>query len=194
MNLVRMFSSERYKGTKGYLRTQKKYEIVRTILYFAISLSLFISGYITTGRRENLLTIVAVLGCLPACKSAVNMIMFLRYKGCSPALEEEFDTASWGMSCLYDCVFTSYSKNYEIAHLVVCGNTICGFSQDAKFDETHFYKHIDSLLKKDNFKDTSIKIFQDKKKYLNRLAQMKELEVNETLTAGILSTLKSISL
>ena len=86
MQFKRMFSTDAYKGTSGYLRTQKNYEILRTVLYFAISLSLFIAGWVTTGSRENLLTIVAVLGCLPACKSLVEMFMFLRYKGCNRML------------------------------------------------------------------------------------------------------------
>ena len=75
MQFKRMFSTDAYKGTSGYLRTQKNYEILRTVLYFAISLSLFIAGRVTTGSRENLLTIVAVLGCLPACKSLVENIL-----------------------------------------------------------------------------------------------------------------------
>ena len=82
MQFKRMFTTDAYKGTRGYLRTQKTYEILRTVLYFAISLSLFIAGWVSTGSRENLLTIVAVLGCLPACKSLVEMFMFLRYRGC----------------------------------------------------------------------------------------------------------------
>ena len=80
MKLIRMFSTDAYKGTQYYLKTQRKYEILRTILYFAISLSLFIAGWITTKSRLNLLTVVAILGCLPACKSVVGMIMFIRYK------------------------------------------------------------------------------------------------------------------
>ena len=40
MQLKRMFSTGSVKGTKNYLRTQKKYEVIRTIIYFAISISL----------------------------------------------------------------------------------------------------------------------------------------------------------
>lgn len=50
MQFKRMFSTDAYKGTSGYLRTQKNYEILRTVLYFAISLSLFIAGRVTTGQ------------------------------------------------------------------------------------------------------------------------------------------------
>ena len=179
MQFKRMFSTDAYKGTSGYLRTQKNYEILRTVLYFAISLSLFIAGWVTTGSRENLLTIVAVLGCLPACKSLVEMFMFLRYKGCNG---------------LYDMVFTSYEKNYVIHHMTICGNTLCGYTSDPKFAEQAFYKHIQDILKKDNYREVTVKIFHDLDKYLKRCEQLKDLPAQPELTGGICQTLKSVSL
>ena len=119
MQFKRMFSTDAYKGTSGYLRTQKNYEILRTVLYFAISLSLFIAGRVTTGSRENLLTIVAVLGCLPACKSLVEMFMFLRYKGCNEQDAAQIAAHTDGLTGLYDMVFTSYEKNYVIHHMTI---------------------------------------------------------------------------
>lgn len=194
MKLVRMFSADSYKGQRNYLETQKRYEILRTVLYFVISLSLFIAGWVHTGSRENLLTVVAVLGCLPACKSAVDMIMFLRYKSCKQEIADRIEAHNEGLSGMFDVVFTSYEKNFLINHLTVKGNIICGYTDSDKFEEQAFYKHLDTLLKKDNYKDVTIKIFTDVKKYTDRLEQMKELSDNETVTSGILSTLKSISL
>lgn len=83
MQFKRMFSTDAYKGTSGYLRTQKNYEILRTVLYFAISLSLFIAGWVTTGQSGESSDHRSGTGCLPACKSLVEMFMFLRYKGCN---------------------------------------------------------------------------------------------------------------
>lgn len=194
MQLIRMFSTDKYKGKRNYLNTQKKYEIIRTCLYFAVSLSLFFAGYIATGNRLNLLTIVAVLGCLPASKSAVEAIMFLRYKSCEADEADQIQQHIGELDGLYDMVFTSYQKNYNIAHLVVKGNTICGFTQDSSMDENAFYKHLDGLLKMDNFRNTSIKVFKDANKYLQRLDQMQELSVEEDNTLGIIATLKSVSL
>lgn len=194
MHLLRMFSNEKYKGTKNYLGSQKKYEILRTIIYFGISLSLFIAGYVATKSRMNLLTVVAILGCLPACKSAVDMIMYLRYKGCSTENASIIEQHTDGLQGLYDMVFTSYDKNYQIAHITVKGNTICGFTQDKNFAEQAFYKHITDILKADSYKETSIKVFSDIQKYAERLEQLKELDTDETNTAGIITTLKSVSL
>lgn len=194
MQILRMFSTENYKGTRGYIKSQKKYEILRTIIYFAISLSLLLAGILTTKSRLNLLTVVAVLGCLPACKSMVGMIMFLRYKGCSEENANVIEEHNKELDGLYDLVFTSYDKNFEVAHITVKGNTICGYTEDTKFDEQAFYKHIDVILKADNFKETTVKIFKDIKKYTERLEQLKDLSAEEKNTAGIISTLKSVSL
>lgn len=194
MKLSRMFFNDDYKGTRDYLRIQGYYELARTIIYFMISMALFVAGIIATGSRMNLLTIVAVLGCLPACKSAIDAFMFLRYKGCSVVHADEIDAHMEGLCGLYDRIFTSYDRNYQVAHITVKGNTLCGYTQDAHFEEQRFYEHITHILQKDGFKDVSVKIFNDIHKYTARLEQMKDLETGERNTEGILNTLNSVSL
>lgn len=194
IRIERIFSGENSRGTRRYLATQKKYEIFRTIIYFAISLTLFLAGWIATGNRMNLLTVAAILGCLPASKSAVEMIMFLRFQGCSEEHCREIEAHSGDLTCLYDMVFTSYEKNYVVAHMAVKGNTICGYTQDAQFQEQDFYRHIDSILKNDHFSDVNVKIFKDLKKYTERLEQMKLLSAEDKITTSITATLKSVAL
>lgn len=194
MQWKRFFSGESARGSKNYINSQKKYEILRTILYFGISISLFIAGYIQTGDKANLLSVVAVLGCLPASKSAVSVIMFLRYKSCSEAALSQIQQHSQGLTSLYDMVFTSQKKNYVVGHLAVCGNTICGFSEQKEFAENDFYKHIGDILKLDGHKEVTVKVFTDLSKYTARLEQMKNLEADEAKTNAIINTLKSVAL
>ncbi len=91
-------------------------------------------------------------------------------------------------------VFTSEKKNFVISHLTVCGNTICGFSENEKFDENAFYKHIDHILKLDGHKNATVKIFTSLSKYTERLEQIKNLGEEENVTPLILDTLKSVAL
>ncbi|MCM1568246.1 MAG: hypothetical protein NC081_02215 [Roseburia sp.] len=194
MQLLRMFSNEKYKGKKDYLKTQKIYELLRTVLYFGISASLFVAGFAATGERTNLLTVVAILGCLPASKSLVETVIYFRYRGCSKEQADIIEEHSQGLQVLYDMVFTAYEKNYEVKHLAVKGNTLCGFSDAPGFDAPGFYKHIDSRLKADSFRDVTVKIFTNLPKYTERLEQLKALSGDETNTPGIINTLKSVSL
>ncbi len=206
MDLTRLFSTEKAKGKRGYLKSQKKYELARTILYFALSLSLFFLGYYTTksynlsqGKadadpRLNLLTVVAILGCLPASKSAVSAILYLRFSSLSDAAADKIAPIAKGLAELYDMVFTSYSVNFNVGHLVVRGNTVCGYTEDDKFDENAFHKHIDGILQADGFQNVTVKVFHDLGKYTQRLNALRELEAEEGRTQGIINTLKSVSL
>ena len=194
MQLLRMFSTDKAKGNRGYLDSQKKYEILRTILYFAISISLFVAGYIQTGRRGNLLGVVAVLGCLPASKSAVGAIMFLRYKSCSASAAERILTCCGNLEGLFDCVFTSEKKNFMVSHLAVRRSTICGYTESGKFEENAFYQHLGGHPKLDGYKDVTVKIFTDLDKYTERLKQMAQMDADPDRTEGILSTLKNVML
>lgn len=63
------------KGAYGYLENRKIYTALRTVLFFLLCVGIYLAGYLTTGTNRNLLTVVAILGCLPACKSAVNFII-----------------------------------------------------------------------------------------------------------------------
>ena len=195
MQLKRMFSTDGVKGTKGYLDSQKKYEILRTVVYCGISVSLFIAGYVQTKERANLLSIVAILGCLPASKSAVGMIMFLRFKSFGGQPAQEVEQHAQGLDCLYDMVFTSYKKNFVVSHLAVRGNTVCGFSDGGgQFLENEFYRHIGNILKMDGHKTVTVKVFTNLEKYAERLEQMRQLEPDETVTRAVIATLKSVAL
>ena len=191
---LRMFGAVAYKGTRNYINSQKKYEVLRTIIYFILPLGLFAIGYITTGERTNLLTVVAVVGCLPACKSLVGTIMYLRYKSCSFEAVEKIEAHTGQLQGLYDMIFTSYKQNFTVSHLVVHGNSICGYSEDANFPEKDFLVHIEDILKLDGHKNYSIKIFTDLSKYTARLDQLNELETENKYVNAVLETLKSVSL
>lgn len=193
-SIIRLFSAEAYKGGRDYIRTQKVYEVVRTILYFSISLSLFAAGYITTGNRLNLLTVVAVLGCLPASKSAVNMIMFLRYKSLGREAAQQIAPCEGELTCLYDMIFTSYARTFEVGHLAVRGNTVCGYSEKKDFPEKEFQAHLEPILKADGHKNVTVKVFTDLGKYTERLSQLQSLETDQGSTEGIAQTLKSVVL
>ena len=194
MHLKRLFSTSDVKGTENYIDIQKRYEILRTALYFGVSLALFAAGYFQTKSRLNLLTVVAVLGCLPASKSAVSAVMFLRFRSCGTETAREIKAHSQGLTVLFDCVFTSYKKNFRVSHLAVRGNTVCGFTEDTDFPEQEFYRHISDILKLDGHKDVSVKIFTSLPKYIDRLEQMKGLEEDAAGEQAVAETLKSVML
>lgn len=168
-----------YKGSFGYIEYQKKFSIIRTVFYFALSLAIYAIGYYSTGSSKNLLTVVAVLGCLPSCKSAVNAIMFLRATGCSHDVWEKISQYDDQLTGFYDMYFTSYQKNFPISHMVLKGNVVCAYAENEKCDCNAGEKHIEQMLKQDGYKNMTVKIFDNLTKYIDRLGQLAKLDIEE---------------
>ncbi len=182
------------KGCFGYIKRKHILEIIKTVLYFAVSLSLYIAGVKATGSNKNLLTIVAVLGCLPASKSAVSMIMFLRFKGCSYAVYDNLKHDYKNLYLLYDMIFTSYDKNYEIDQMAVSDKVICAYSEKKTLDERACEKHLSDMLVQNGFKNITVKIFKDISKYQKRLEQLDESAELGKISDAVRTLMLEISL
>ena len=172
------------KGSYEHAKYKRTIDIIITIFLFLLSLGLFVIGYVATGSKKNLLTIVAVLGLLPACKMVVDVIMCFRVKPVEESVREGIDASIGKLYGLYHMYFTSYDKNFPIDHLVITSNSVIGLSSDPKFDEKMFITHLKDHMRKDGIKDITIKIFDDYNKYLNRLSEINNLD-DETTTVNI---------
>lgn len=162
------------KGNFGYLKTKKKQVIIRTLLYFGISLALYIAGLVSTGTNKNLLTVVAVLGCLPASKSLVNMIMFCRATGCSLQAKEAVSRAEGRLIGMYDMYFTSYQKNFALSHMVVEGKLVLGYTESSRCDIPACEEHLRGMLKQSGYKDMVVKIQSELTEYCSQLHDLNE--------------------
>lgn len=186
-----------HKCTKGeYLFFQKKknMEIMKTVLMFGVSAALYLAGYITTGSNKNYLTIVAILGCLPASKSAVSMIMYLRAKGCPEKVYEVISRKFGHNVGAYNLYFTSYDKNFDICHVFVKGMTVIGYTENAKIVESAFEEHIKTVLNRDAITGVNVKLYKDLEKYIARIEQMQNLENEKSREKDIMKTLFAVSL
>ncbi|MBP9995883.1 MAG: hypothetical protein KBT19_01245 [Lachnospiraceae bacterium] len=170
------------KGTYEYVAYKKKIDAIVMIILFALALGLFVIGLIATGSKKNLLTIVAVLGLLPACKQVVALIMSLRVKSCMNSVKEMIDEHIGKLYGVYSPYFTAYDKNYAFDHLVITNNSVLLLNTGKSIDEKAYIAHINDLLRKEGLKDILIKVFYDADKYCNRLDELNNmtdaLEVN----------------
>ena len=183
------------KGNFGYIKSARKRSVVRTAIYFSISLLLFITGYISTGTRMNLLTVAAVLGCLPASKSAVNMIMLFKAGLCSQECFEKIQPVTAGTFVLYDLYLTAYQKNYQISVMAIKGNALCCYTEDEKCEISSGEKHIETVLEQGGYKGYTVKIFTGFDKFYERLVQLQKLdEKKEEKYKAIAEIIKDVSL
>lgn len=182
------------KGEKGYFEQKKKRELVKTILLFAIPLALFVAGYVSTKTRLNVLTIVAVLGMLPASRSLVTLIMYLKSGVITDTDYEKIKDLVSPLTHSYDNVFTTYEKTYEIPSLVIRSGNVCGYASKKYPKIGDLEKHLETCIRKEGY-SVNVKIFDSLESYVDRLQSINKLsETDREKDLSVLQILFDISL
>lgn len=164
------------KGAYGYVKNRKRYTACRTVFFFLLCIGIYVIGIVRTGSNKNLLTIAAVLGCLPACKSAVNFIIFMKARGCSETLHQKLTAYDEKLETFYDLYFTSYQKNFPISHMVLKGGMLCGITENPACDCNEAKKHLEQMLMQEGIKNVVVNLFSEEDQYIDRLSRLAEMD------------------
>lgn len=156
------------KGEFGYFTREKKRRLVITLILFAVPLLIFFTGLIYYGNRETILTIVAVVGCLPACKSLVGVIMVFMQKSISRQEYEKISSKAGDLVMAYEMYITSNQKNGYIDAFAICGNQVVGYSSSEKIDVKFMEDFVQRILHQNGYKVT-VKIMKEMNPYLDRI-------------------------
>ena len=166
---------KKYKGDFGYIEYRKKFGMIRTGIFLGIVIVIFVAGLIIFKSQKNFLSIIAALLCLPTGWSAVNLIMFLRYKGCSDSAHEEIEYHKGELLIHYDHLITSYDKNFPVAASTVLDKNIICFNESGNYDEADLEAHIKKMLAQNGYSSYSIKVFDKLDKFIGRLDELEKL-------------------
>ena len=157
----------------GYIRQQKIRRGLITLLMFAIPVGIFISAQMMTGTTKNIMTVVSVVGIIPAAKFAVDWIMILMNKSAPEEIVELTRQKAGNLACGFELVVTAYEGSMPLDAVVVCGNECVCFSTWGKKELIALMeKHIFKILCGNNYYSVNVKIFQEKRAYADRLTQI----------------------
>lgn len=173
------------KGQYGYIKKEKVRRLLLVIGLFLLPLSAFIGGVIVTGTKANIITVVALVGCLPACRALVNAIMMWIQKPMEKEIYEKIEAKKGTLEVFYEMYLTSYEKSFFIDSFAVCGNKIAGYSSRIQGSTQFMEQHVRKILKQNGYK-TDVKIYTDLNVYLERLEYLNHHQ--EELTKDIAFT------
>lgn len=137
------------------------------------SLILLIVGIHIYETRENILTVFAILFCLPAGKQMVGLIMMWMYKSMSPDLYQKISQKQGSLTMVYETVLTNYEKNTYVDAWAICGNQVIGYTSSEKADIKYAEEQTQKILRHNGY-NVNVKIFKDVKPYLERLDTLNE--------------------
>lgn len=158
------------KGNFGYISYEKKRRSLVTLILFLIPITIYISGYLYHGTKENILTVVAIVGCLPACRSMVGVIMMMMQKPMKKELYEQAKKAHGDLVGGYELVITGYEHTIPVSAVVVCGDQIVGYTPDGEADAGYLEKHISKIMAANGYTSVKVKIMKEFKQYLQRVS------------------------
>ena len=170
------------KGQFGYIAAEKKRKLIITAILFAVPLLIFFTAFLYFKTRLTIWTVVAVVGCLPACKMMVNLIMLFRSPSMEKSVYEQIQEHCGDLVMSYEMYMTFYEKSAFIDAFAICGNLVVGYSSDPKIDAVFMENEAQKILKGNGYRAT-VKIFKDLKPFLERLDSMNEHR--ESLEEGI---------
>lgn len=159
------------KGDAGYIKNQKLKRTLKTCIEFGLVAALLILGIIETGTRLNLLTVFAVLGCLPASKSLVGLIMMLPHRSIKKEKAKQIEEKGQHLVRVYDMVFTSEKKIMPVDSIVIFNQSVCGFTSREHVDTNFVTRHLKEYLENNGYKG-SVKIFNSYPAFLVRVEGM----------------------
>lgn len=163
------------KGQPGYIKARKQRYLLIAIVEFAVVAALVIAGYIVTGSKMNLVTVVAVLICLPASKMLVEFITMAPYKGIDAKKHKEIEAKAPLLIKAYDMIVTSEETVMPISAVVISDRVVCGYTASEKVDTEKAAAHIRQMLRQNQFDQMTVKIFRDYIAFLSRAEGMNRI-------------------
>lgn len=162
------------KGKKGnfqYIKEEKKRRILKTVLLLAIPITAFVAAALYYKTTTNLISVIAVVGCLPACKSLVGLIMVFLYRSIDEQTYQKIESHKGSLTMVYEMVLTNYEKNTFVEAFAICGNQVIGYTSAKKADLKYAEEHTQKILHHNGYK-VNVKIFKDFQPFLDRLDSM----------------------
>lgn len=163
------------KGEPGYIKAQKRKFLVGTAAEFAVVIGLVVLGYVQTGSRLNLLTVVAVVGCLPAAKMLVELITLWPHQGIGTDVYKEVEEKAPLLMKAYDLVITGSGKAMQVDVFVISDHTVYGYTDSQKTDEAKLSSYLKEMLKNNRVEKVTVKIFHDYTAFLARAEGMNNI-------------------
>lgn len=190
------FLTRDHKGTYGYLKSQFVFEIIKTLILFAMAFGIFLIGYITLGTKKSLWSVFAVLAMLPACKSFVGVVMLGRYRSLSESLYSYYQKAVGDLPVLYENVITTSKKSYFLPVLCCEDNTVIAYCTGNTKDAADVDSHLTEVLKNAGHKAVTVKVFDKEDAFIKRAEQMDNNLSGDrnSNTEKIFNTIKAVSL
>jgi hypothetical protein len=159
------------KGTYGYLKYRKKIALLIMVASYAVIAGLFLIGFIATKSTANIMTVVAVVGALPAAKFTVDFVVLVPHHSASAELVQKTENAFGGLEVYYDLVFSNSTSPIGTQAVVVADTLAIALTDEEKADARLFEKSVEEFSEKSGH-PLNIKLYTDESSFIAKAKVM----------------------
>ena len=161
------------KGDRGYYQSEKKKRVLILLGLLLLPLLIYFIGIAVNHTNATIITVLAIVGVLPACRAAVSLIMIIPRKAMTNDDYEHVQKHVGSLTMGYELYMTEYEKNTPVEVVAIAGNTIVGLVRDKKADLRFGEEHITKILRQNGI-PSHVTLMSDMKKFTERLDSMDE--------------------
>ena len=159
------------KGSRGYIRSQKKIRILTTVLLFGLVFFLFALGLkLNHGDRKNVFSIAAAVLCIPGAMSATGMIVIWLQEKYAGRIPDALTEGPGSVRMLYELYITTREASLLLDAVMVSAGQVLAFSCDPKTGalkkavEDHLYRNLSNIVP-----DIRVEILDDPEEFSKRI-------------------------
>ncbi|MGI6020263.1 MAG: hypothetical protein ACOX71_02085 [Lachnospiraceae bacterium] len=159
------------KGEAGYIGYNRFSKVIISLILLIIPIGTYIAAFVITGTNKNIISIIAIVACLPACRFIVNAIMFFTIRSIPDDLHSQIEEHRGDLTLAYELYLTTRDKSTLLDAVAICGNNIVGLSTFKKFDRAFLEQHITNTLRAAGY-SCNVAVLSDSGKFIERLDSM----------------------
>lgn len=167
------------KGDIGYFDNLKKRDLIKCTLQWVLVIVFLVVGFIVFGTKLNILTLVAVLGCLPASKATVGVIVKWPIKSIETTLANQVEANSDNMTVSYDVVLTSKEKIMPLKCVAISNNTVYGYSTNEKVGPEETANYMKNFFLQNDCGRVNVKVFKEFVPFISRVEGLNNIAAVE---------------
>ena len=151
----------REKGIYGDRKRYKTTTVIMALAILAFIILLVVYGYIHTGSRKNIFTIMAILSVLPFAKMCSILTTLIPYPSMPQTQADELKAAAGELEVLYDIVYSTEKTVFPIDCLVIEEGRLLAYSPVHDKKATTLPKALKSLLNEKGYSGYTVKVLSD---------------------------------
>ena len=161
------------KGDYGYIKSQKRIRLWRTLGLFAIPAAIFFVGFfLNNGDRMNIYSVIAAVGCIPGALSAVTMITMWTRRPMSEDLYREIKGICGIQTMAYELYVTTQEVSLFLDAVLFSGDAVTAYCdrEVSKVRISAIQTHLKKALSLEKY-DATLKILDlsSKKAFMDRI-------------------------